>query len=331
MSTIRDVARRAGVSIATVSHVLNATRHVHPETAARVQAAVKELEYRPMAMARNLRRGQTSTLGLLISDIANPFFPEVVTSFEEVAHERGWDVIMGNTGYDRVRCRKAVEQMVDANVRGVAVLASEIDPQDFAALERRNVPMVFLDRGLGDGTSVLELDYEAGVELAVRHLEDLGHQEFGFVGGPDDMYSAHVREAAFRAAIRRSPKLNGAVIPGDFRVTGGRAAAERIPLLDPRPTAVICCNDLTALALLSALPGQGVRVPDDLSVVGFDGIALGEIAAPPLTTVSLELPEMSRAAFELLEAQVAGRASATVTPVTPRLWERASTGPLGNG
>lgn len=325
MSTIRDVAREAGVSIATVSHVLNGTRPVHPDTAARVQDAVKALHYRPMAIARNLRRGQTTTLGLLVSDIANPFFPEMVTAFEETAIDAGWDVILGNTGYDRTRCRKAVEQMLDASVRGVAVLASEIDPEDFQALERRNVPIVFLDRGLGEGTAVLEIDYATGVEIAVDHLFGLGHRHIAFVGGPEELYSAQVREAGFRAALRRRDELRGEFIPGDFRVTGGRMAAERLLEMDPRPTGVVCGNDITALAMLSTLSQRGVAVPDALSVVGFDGIGLGEIAAPPLTTVSLELGALSCEAFRLLQALINDEPVETKA-ITPRLLERASTG-----
>ena len=217
MPTIRDVAREAGVSIATVSHVLNGTRPVHPDTAARVQSAVRDLDYRPMALARNLRRGRTTTIGLLVSDISNPFFPEMVTSFEDIAQSEGWDVILGNTGYDRERCRKAVEQMIDASVRGVAVLASEIIPEDFELFERRNVPLVFLDRGLGPGAGVIEIDYQAGVELAVAHLADLGHQLIAFVGGPPDLYSSQVREAAFREAVDRREQVQGVVIVTEQR------------------------------------------------------------------------------------------------------------------
>lgn len=318
------------MSIATVSHVLNGTRPVHPDTAERVQVAVRDLDYRPMALARNLRRGRTTTLGLLVSDISNPFFPEMVTSFEDAARDEGWDVILGNTGYDRARCRKAVEQMIDASVQGVAVLASEVTPEDFELLERRNVPMVFLDRGLGEHTGVVEIDYDGGVEIAVDHLFVLGHRRIAFVGGPADLYSAKVREAAFHAAVARRESLRGEVIPGDFRVTGGRQAAQRILESHPRPTAVICGNDLSALALLSALVSAGIKVPEELSVVGFDGIALGEISAPPLTTVSLELAAMSREAFRLLDALIEGEPVEPV-PVRPRLLERASTGsPVGS-
>ena len=303
---------------------------MHPETAARVQTAVRELDYRPMAIARSLRRGRTTTIGLLVSDISNPFFPEMVTSFEAVAQAEGWDVILGNTGYDRSRCRKAVEQMIDASVRGVAVLASEIVPEDFELLERRNVPMVFLDRGLGDGTGVIQIDYERGVELAVAHLVDLGHRRIAFVGGPADLFSAQIREAAFEAAVERRGRVEGTVIPGDFKVSGGRRAAARVLESHPRPTAVICGNDLSALALISALSSAGASVPGDVSVVGFDGIALGDISAPRLTTVSLELADLGREAFRLLNALIDGDDAAS-RPVPPRLLERASTGsPVGS-
>lgn len=328
LATIRDVARAAGVSIATVSHVVNATRKVAPETAQRVREAMQDLDYRPTALARRLRRGESSTVGLLISDIANPFFPEIVASFEQAAHEADLEVLVGNTGYDPERCQRAVEAMLDARVQAVAVLASELEPERFEELERRGVRLVFLDRGLEGGSPVLRVDYGAGLGLAVDHVHELGHRHVAFVGGPERLFSARERLKGFQEAVARhgsgTELLDHVVLPGDFQVEGGRRAARSLLAMDPRPTAVICGNDLMALALLSELSTSGITVPEEMSVVGFDGIAFGAIAAPPLTTVDLGPAGISFLAFEMLQELVEGGTRLSDRFLVPELLVRRS-------
>lgn len=331
MATIRDVAREAGVSIATVSHVVNGTRFVSPATADRVKGAMDALNYRPQALARRLRRGESSTLGLLISDIANPFFPELVSAFEEDALESGLEVLVGNTRYDPQRCRKSMERFLDAQVRGVAVFASELDPKSLEPFRRYEVPLLLLDRGLTEGASVLEIDYAEGLELAVAHLYDLGHRHIAFVGGPASLYSAGLRRTAFEAAMARrgseDPRVRTEVIPGDFQVAGGRRAARHLSGMATRPTAVVCANDLMALSLLSQLSTDGISVPAEISVVGFDGIGLGAIAAPPLTTVALDPSRLAKDAFRLIRRIAFDGEDPESMAVIPILIERRSTAP----
>jgi LacI family transcriptional regulator len=332
--TIRDVAQQAGVSIATVSHVVNGTRRVAPETARRVREAMAALRYRPTSAARGLRRGQSDTVGLLISDITNPFFPEVVEAFEEEARIRGLDVLVGNTGYDSERCRQVVERMIDAQVRGTAVLASEVEPARFQELQRLHMPLLWLDRGGGepDDELVLQIDYHQGMQVAVDFLCGGGHRDIAFVAGPQTLYSSRQRQRGFIEAVKRQPadhaEIRWRVLPGDLRVAGGRQAARAIFAMDPRPTAVICANDLMALALMSEMHLAGVRVPEELSVVGFDGIALGAIAAPPLTTVSVDPGHLSRVAFHALFDLVEHGVHERLRPVIPALKIRSSTAPL---
>src|SRR5918998_6035375 len=194
MSSIREVPREAGVPTATVSHVINNTRFVSEEMRARVLEAVERCGYYPNAHARSLASGRSNTLGLLISDISNPFFPELVKAIETAAYERDYDVILSNTNYDPERTSRYVRRMIERKVAGVALMTSELEGELVKELARREVSVVFLDLGEpGVHMSNLRVDYETGIEEAIRHLAGLGHREIAFISGP-----AHLRSAARR-------------------------------------------------------------------------------------------------------------------------------------
>src|SRR3712207_769264 len=204
MSSIRDVARMAGVSTATVSHVVNKTRFVSEEVRAAVLEAVERCGYYPNAHARSLASGRSQTLGLLISDISNPFFPELVKSIEDAAFERGYDVVLSNTNYDPERTSRYVRRLIGRKVAGVALMTSELDAALITEMARREVAVVFLDLGRpGPHMSNLCVDYEAVIEEAIRHLAELGHRRIAFVGGPEHLRSAGKRLEAFGASVAR--------------------------------------------------------------------------------------------------------------------------------
>ena len=330
MSSIRDVARAAGVSTATVSHVVNNTRFVSEEVRARVLAAVERCGYYPNAHARSLASGRSHTLGLVISDIANPFFPELVKSIEDAAFEHGYDVVLSNTNYDPERTSRYVRRLIGRKVAGVALMTSELDPALIAEMARREVSVVFLDLGRpGPHMSNICVDYEAGIEEAIRHLVELGHRRIAFVGGPEHLRSAAKRLEAFRGAVTRLlPGEPPRIFRGDLKLDGGREAARAMLAASGLPTAVVTANDLTALGLMGELRAAGLEIPRDVSVVGFDDIAFASLVEPRLTTVCLPREELGRNAVEALLATISHPEQRGVEIKIPTyLVTRGSTGP----
>jgi LacI family transcriptional regulator len=302
MSSIRDVARAAGVSTATVSHVINNTRFVSEEVRARVREAIEACGYYPNAHARSLASGRSHLLGLVVSDISNPFFPELVKAIEAAAFERGYDVMLSNTNYDPDRTSHYVRRFIERKVAGVALMTSELDTALIGELASRKVSVVFLDLGEpGFHMSNLRVDYETGIEEAIAHLVSLGHREIAFVSGPKHLPSAARRLEAFRASMgRHLPDAPVRVVDGDFKLEGGKRAARELLGGRHLPTAVVAANDMMALGAMDELRAAGLDVPRDVSVVGFDDIAFTALAEPRLTTVCLPRGELGRRAVEAL-------------------------------
>ena len=302
MSSIKDVAREAGVSTATVSHVINNTRFVSDEVRARVLEAVGRCGYYQNAHARSLASGRTHILGLVVSDISNPFFPELVKSIEAAAYERGYDVVLANTNYDTERTSNYVRRFIERKLTGVVIMTSELDTALADELARREVSVVFLDLGQpGVRMSNLRVNYEAGIEEAIGHLVSLGHAEISFISGPARLRSAARRHEAFVNSMKRHlPGARAAVHQGDFKLEGGRRAAYEILAARERPTAVVAANDMMALGAMGEFRAAGLSIPRDISVVGFDDIAFAALAEPRLTTVCLPRMELGRRAVEAL-------------------------------
>ena len=306
MSGIKDVAREAGVSTATVSHVVNKTRFVSEEVRARVLEAVERCGYYPNAHARSLASGRTHILGLVVSDISNPFFPELVKSIEAAAFERGYDVMLSNTNYDPERTSNYVRRFIERKLTGVVVMTSELDAALLDELARREVSVVFLDLGQpGVHMSNLRVNYESGIEEAISHLVSLGHEEISFIGGPAHLRSAARRHEAFVGSMRRHlPRARAEVYRGDFKLEGGRRAACEMLAARERPTAVVAANDMMALGAMVEFHAAGLSIPRDISVVGFDDIAFAVLAEPQLTTVCLPRVELGYRAVEALMTNV---------------------------
>jgi DNA-binding LacI/PurR family transcriptional regulator len=304
---IKDVARAAGVSTATVSHVLNKTRFVSEETREKVLRAIESSNYYPNANARSLASGRSNTLGLLISDISNPFFPELVKSIETVAFERGHEVILANTDYDDERALSNVRRFIERKVAGVALMTSELDKGLIDELARCRVPVVFLDIGsAGVCMSNIVVDYEAGISEAINHLHWLGHQKIAYLGGPGRLLSAARRLAAFRDSMAHQfpDTTTLEIYEADFRLEGGRRVAREMLAAGNPPTAVVVANDMMALGLMKEFHERGLHVPEDISIVGFDDIAFAELSNPQLTTVCLPRVELGRKAVEALMATI---------------------------
>ena len=304
MSSIKEVAREAGVSTATVSHVINNTRYVSDEVRSRVEKAIEQCRYYPNAHARSLASGRSKIFGLVVSDIANPFFPELVKAIEEAAFERGYDTILSNTNYDAERTSHYVRRLIERNVAGVAVMTSEMSKELIDELAHREVPVVFLDVGeKGKQMSNLRVDYEEGIEQAVLHLVALGHRRIAFISGKIDMGSSRRRLEAFQRTIKQLfPDVPELIFYGNFKIEGGRRAAHEILVTEASelPTAVIAANDLTAIGAISEFEAAGYQIPRDISVVGFDDIDFAALTKPALTTINLPRNELGRRAVEML-------------------------------
>jgi DNA-binding LacI/PurR family transcriptional regulator len=306
---IREVAARARLSTATVSRTINQSGLVRPRTAEKVWRAIRELGYYTNTQARTLVSGKSRMFGLIISDIVNPFFPELVKSFEFAAIHHGYEVIVANTDYNSDRMEVCVRRMIERQVDGVAIMTSEMTSHLFDELSHRRLPIVVLDMGKAKPLITdITVDYNKGIVEAVKHIVGLGHERIGFISGPLTLKSARTRRSAFlkcMVACGISDRLR-TVIEGDHKIDGGAIAMTKLLSLAHPPTAVLTSNDLTAIGVLRAIDRAGLRVPEDISVVGFDDIELSQSTHPPLTTIRLSRDELGRTAFDALYQTVKG-------------------------
>ncbi len=303
---IRTVAALAKVSIATVSRTINGSPAVSDRLTKRVWQAIEQLNYFPNTHARSLVSGRSRILGIIVENITNPFFPELIQSFEEVAVAHGYEILVSSSNSDPAILTNCVRRMLERKVEGVAVLTFGEEEPVLDQLTHRDIPMVLAEFRLDDPkTSTILLDYTTGVRAAVNHLVGLGHRKIGFLAGPHKLHSAITRENDFRTAIKEAGLEIEApwVIECDHTARGGVAGFERLRSLPSQPTAILCSNDMTAVGVLRAVYMSGLRVPQDLSVIGLDDIDFAEFTLPPLTTIRLSRAELARAAFDALRLQ----------------------------
>lgn len=304
---IHEVARRAKVSIATVSRTINSVPTVTPELSRRVWKVIDELGYYPNTQARSLVSGRSRIFGLIVSEITNPFFPEIVQSFEDIAVRHNYEILTTTTIHDPKRMTLAVRRMIERRVDGVAVLTFGMEDELFDDLKSRKVPLVFVDVGPPlPRISNIRIDYRNGIRQAVQHLAALRHTRIAFISGPLALKTAAARRQAFIESIREiglSQSLRH-LIEGNHTMEGGRAALKEILNLRNRPTAVICSNDMTAIGVMRQSYEEGIEIPHDLSVIGFDDIHLSQFVTPPLTTIRMSQTEISHLAFNALLNEV---------------------------
>jgi len=307
---IRDIAKRAKVSTATVSRAINRVPTVDPQLAKRVWKVVEELGYYPNTQARALVSGRTRIFGLIVSDMTNPFFPEIVQSFEDIAVEHNYEILLTSTVHDTKRMESSVRRMIERRVDGVAILTFGMEESLLEGLRFRKVPLVFIDVGPPlPRVCNIKIDYQSGIRQAVQHLAELGHKRIAFIAGPLRLPSAMTRKTAFECSLRESgmkvdPEL---IIEGDHTMEGGMRALRELTARRVPPTAVMCSNDMTAIGVMREAYERGISVPQELSVVGFDDIRLSRFFIPPLTTIQMSQVEIARLAFKALVAEVEGQ------------------------
>jgi LacI family transcriptional regulator len=343
MATIKDVALHAGVSVTTVSHVVNDTRRVSPEGRSRVEAAIRALGYVPSAVARSLKSNTTRTLGMLTPNSSNPYFAEIVRVVEDRCFAAGYTLILCNTEDDSSRQSVYLKVLAERRIDGLIVVSTGDDEALVTQLHGLPMPTVLLDREIDDpGCDLVETAHMDGGLLAVRHLLSLGHRRIACIGGSDYVIAGEQRIAGWRMALAEFDVLaegDALLWRGGFTSQGGYEAMHAILRLDsgqddgkgnpagaPRPSAVFVCNDLMAIGALRAIHESGLRVPDDISIVGFDDIELAAYTSPPLTTVAQPKDRIGALAVDMLLERVTGRRlAARKVVLQPELHVRAST------
>jgi LacI family transcriptional regulator len=302
-STIKDVASRAGVSVATVSRVLNEKGLVREETIRRVLDAAAALNYVPHGGAKSLSTRRTSTVGVVLPDLHGEFFSEMIRGIDVAARRRGYHLLVSGS-HSEWSEMSAVLLAVRGRVDGMIVMAPELEAERIASWLPTGLPVVLLN-GRAEGAWSVAVDNTQGTGSMMQHLFSLGHREIAYISGPEGNADATERLRTWRAAMQEAGvgRLDELLVPGDFSETAGYEAGYTILSRERRPTAVFAANDAMAIGALCAIREQGVRVPQEMAVVGFDDIPIARFVSPPLTTVSVEIAELGRQAFELfLEA-----------------------------
>ena len=331
MATIYDVAQAAGVSISTVSHVMNGTRHVSAATEQRVQAAMAHLNYRPSSLARGLVRQETKSIALIVPDNVNPFYAELAYDIENCGFEAGYSVLLCNTDYNLARETAYVEMLLSKRVDGVVYMSVDFADVRAKLLQAAGIAVVVFD-GTFEGMDAVLLDNYEGGWLATQHLLALGHRRIACITGPSaECRGSAARVRAYRDALTEAglPLDPCLEVRGDWSYRSGQAATEALLRLDAPPTSIFACNDNMAIGVLSALHALNIPVPAAVSVVGFDNIAMGAFTTPPLTTVATPILKAGQKLCQLLLDRINGQLAAAPQRITLRseLLVRGSTGP----
>src|SRR5467141_542370 len=283
---IREIAKRARASTATVSRTINRHPSVQPQLAKRVWRIVEELGYFPNTQARALVSGRSRIFGLIVSEITNPFFPEIIHVFEETALQNNYEILVTSTVHDPERMKTSVRRMLEHRVEGVAVMTFGMEESLLDDLKLRNVPLVFVDVGPPrPRVSNIRIEYIHGIRQAVQHIAALRHERIAFIRCMTEI-GMHVDSQL--------------IIEGNHTLEGGEEACAKLLSLRPRPTAVLCSHDMTAIGVMHKSYAAKVSVPSELSVIGFDNIHLSQYVLPPLTTIEMSQSELGRLAFHAL-------------------------------
>jgi LacI family transcriptional regulator len=302
-ATVKDVSQAAGLSTATVSRVLAGFNEVSEDARQRVMDAAKALNYQPNRNARNLRKSTTSKIGVIISDIQNPFFGSVVRGIEKITIKDDYTIILGNSDEDPLREKKLIAMLLEEGVAGIIIVPTNVDQENYNLLVGSGIPFVVVDRQLPlPDLDMVLVNGAAGAEMAVDHLVSLGHRKFGYVGGMKHLSVMHEREQGYLAALRKHkiPIVTEYLRQGNNRQDGGYAAVCELLSLEQPPTAILIANNLMTLGGLQAIHESGLEIPEQVSLVGFDDMDWAPSLRPPLTVVAQPAYEMGETAASIL-------------------------------
>jgi len=326
--SLDKVARRAKVSTATVSRVLNNASVVKGSTRARVMKAIAELKYHPNLHARSLAGGKNRTIGVIASNMENPFFFDIYKTVEADAHARGHEVVVANTDYRPEQLVASIRLMIGRRVAGLAVVVSEMDPALIKELAESRIPVVFYDVGAPrPNITNIRVNYRRGIEKIVDYLHSLGHRRLGFVGHHARLAPINERMRAVLDAVARNTSLEVQTAADADTLEGGRQATRSLLASGYSPTGIICVNDITAVGALRELRERGIRVPQDVSVTGFDNVKLSEFCYPALTTVHIPRERIGHIIVDALIPQPGATAAEHEIVIDGEFMVRDSTGP----
>lgn len=327
--SLEEVAQRAGVSTATVSRVLNNIGVVKSTTRTRVLKAIQDLKYYPNVHARALAGGQSRTLGLIVSNLENPFFLDIFRVLEQEAHDHGYEVLIANTDYDSQWLNSSVRIMLGRRVAGLALVVSEIDTALLDELDERKIRTVVYDVGAPRRNILsIKANYRRGTQRVAEYLRSLGHRKMAFVGHHTALGPLSDRKQAFVEVMERyKSDVEFTTVADSDGYAGGRRAAKELFASGFRPTAILCVNDFMAVGVLRQLRDMGLDVPRDVSVAGFDNISLSEVIFPSLTTLHIPRDQIGRQIFESLTSQKTSAKPPQEIMIEPELMVRESTGP----
>ncbi|HEY1902779.1 MAG TPA: LacI family DNA-binding transcriptional regulator [Terracidiphilus sp.] len=328
---MKDIAERAGVSLSAVSLVLSGRRQgsISSETREHILAIVDDLGYRPNRHARTLATGLTNNLGVFISEISNPFFPEIIRNFELAATAHEFETQIVNTEYDQRRAAFSVRKIIDDRVCGIAIFTSQFEQKLVDEIARNHIPIVLVgSRPAGPWISRISIDFAKGLEQLLGHLVGLGHRHFAAIVGPKGISSAQAYATNLKRIARKKGLQLDQVLSCNYRHDGGMQSVSAL-VHDPNlPTAIFCANDLIAMGAISALEQAGIRVPQDVSIVGFDDIVFARLARPPLTTSAVPREELGTLAFQMISKMIGQKRPIGESRVlAPTLVVRGSTAP----
>ena len=310
MATIKDVAKMAGVSTTTVSHVINKTRFVAKETEEAVMQAIKSLKYSPSAVARSLKVNTTKSIGMIVTTSESPYFAEIIHAVEDHCYRQSYSLFLCNTQNDPEKIKNHLDMLAKKRVDGLLVMCSEYTSHSLDILSNAaDIPMVVMDWGPNTDTDVIEDNSFTGGYIATKHLIDCGHKAIGLIAGELDKTTAKTRYEGFVKAMNEAnlPIHENWIMEGFFEPEDGYECMNKILSQDSLPTAVFCCNDVMALGAISAITEKGLRVPDDISIIGYDNIHSSRFYAPPLTTIHQSKSRLGAQAVNLLFERIANK------------------------
>jgi len=300
----KEIARNAKVSPSTVSHVINKTRFVEPETEERVLKAMKMLNYtQPNLLAKSLLTGKSNTIGLVISDIGNPFYHDVIQGIEEIIKSNGYNLFLINTNFGKDTGLNSIKALVGRRVDGIIISASQIDNKLIKEIIEIGIKIVIIDGGERDlDIDNLYFDYKSGINETVDYLISLGHKNFVFVSGPLGINTSNIRLSYFKESIEKHKDRNisYSVIEGTLQADSGKKVGKKLLEMEEMPTAIVCSNDISAIAIMNELISNGIKIPEDISITGLGNTKLSELVNPLLTTIGLDLYEIGKTAIQFL-------------------------------
>jgi DNA-binding LacI/PurR family transcriptional regulator len=299
MASIREVAKRAGVSPATVSRVINGTARVDEEKRERVEKAIEETGFRPNELARALYRKSSKIIGVIVPDIENPFFSELAKAIEKEAYEQEYRILLCNSDDQKEKELANLQMLAQLQADGVILMTNTGEKSQ--SYEAVSMPIVFVDRRLDEmgQTSVIEADHYAGGKLAAEHLIACGCRKITCIRGPQELSSGKKRYEGYREVCRQY-SMKERFVDSTYKYEDGAKAAEEVLRRYPDTDGIIACNDMTAVSVYKVLQKRGYRVPDDIQIIGFDGVKFGRFLTPELTTVAQPIKEMGKCAVQMI-------------------------------